>query len=442
MSASHAREAEAERTHRLSALGNNIKVAHEGTKPHLGPLATGCHICSQGEWSCLFINGKCNCRCFYCPTVQDEISVPTTNRIPFAKARDYADYIRHFDFKGVSISGGEPLLTFDSTLRYIETVRRRQGDALHIWLYTNGTLLTAEHLIRLESAGLNEIRFDISAADYDLKKVEMAVGRIPCVTVEIPIIPEDRPRVAELLSAMHDIGVSHLNLHQLRLTPYNSSRLKIRPYTFLHGEKVTVLESELTALALMQTAVAQNIGLPINYCSFVYKHHYQRAANRRRSARFILKGPESITDSGYIRALALTGPAERIGRQAEDLSRHNADPQLWSISAQKDRLCFHERLWPLIDFEGCELMVSYSEALLRPLISYQRAFKEIRINTGRTLYVEKQPLSINRRLNDAQKSALANLVIGPAPSEPGRKEQELGEIIEYELIRPGLQEYF
>jgi len=53
----------------------------------------------------------------------------------------------------VSISGGEPLLTFDRTLRYIAAVRRCSGSAVHIWMYTNGTLATAERLkLRLSIA--------------------------------------------------------------------------------------------------------------------------------------------------------------------------------------------------------------------------------------------------------------------------------------------------
>ena len=146
---------------------------------------------------------------------------------------------------------------------------------------------------------MNEIRFDISARDYDLDKLQQAVGHIPVVTVEIPAIPEDMEKVSDLLPVLHDVGVNHLNLHQLRLTPHNMMNLKNRNYTFLHGDRVTVLESELMVLNLMEIAVARKEKLPINYCSFVYKHRFQRAAARKRNARFIVKDHESITGSGF-----------------------------------------------------------------------------------------------------------------------------------------------
>ncbi len=78
-----------------------------------------------------------------------------------------------------------------------------------------------------------------------------AVGIIPTVTVEIPAVPEDAGRLRELLPAMADAGIAHLNLHQLRLTPYNIQRLAGRPFTDLHGNKRPVLETELAALELL-----------------------------------------------------------------------------------------------------------------------------------------------------------------------------------------------
>ena len=85
------------------------------------------------------------------------------------------------------------------------------------------------------------------------------------------------------------VGVKHLNLHQLRLTPHSFERFVGRPYTFLHGERVTILESELTALELLRYARETNLDLPVNYCSFVYKNRYQKAAARRRSAAVMCK---------------------------------------------------------------------------------------------------------------------------------------------------------
>ncbi|MCJ7596234.1 MAG: radical SAM protein, partial [Desulfobacterales bacterium] len=135
-----------------------------------------------GEWSCLFINSICNARCFYCPTEQPSKSEPMTNGIRFANPQDYADYIEKFNIRGVGLSGGEPLLTFDRTLQFLTKIKRRFGDTVHVWLYTNGILATREKFKRLKEAGLDEVRFDISANGYDLEKVREAVGLKETVT--------------------------------------------------------------------------------------------------------------------------------------------------------------------------------------------------------------------------------------------------------------------
>jgi len=153
VTAARAALAETERAQRLSDMRHAVVLAHKETKPHLGPLSPGCQQCGAGDWSCLFINGKCNCGCFYCPTSQNAVGVPTTNRLQFTKTADYTDYVRKFGFKGVSISGGEPLLTFDSTLRFISAVRRGIPEGLHIWMYTSGAPMLRDHLLRLKDAG-------------------------------------------------------------------------------------------------------------------------------------------------------------------------------------------------------------------------------------------------------------------------------------------------
>ncbi|MBI5063782.1 MAG: radical SAM protein [Desulfatitalea sp.] len=440
--ATQAAAAETRRAETLAALADRIAQACKQTKPHYGPLSPGCQICTQGQWSCLFINGRCNCRCFYCPTPQDDLGVPTTNLIQFAAPETYAEYAHRFGFNGVSISGGEPLLTYERAIAYIQAVRHKMGAAPHIWLYTNGTLVTAERLAGLKAAGLNEIRFDISAVDYNLEKARLAADVIDCLTVEIPAIPEDGQRLADLLPALSKAGVRHLNLHQLRLTPHNRPNLTQRNYTYLHGESVTVLESELTALELLRQACDQALPLAVNYCSFVYKRRYQKAAARRRSAQESLKTHEAITESGFIRTLALTGEPERIAVQAEQLRRLGVTPDRWTLNTKGDRLGFHPALWPHLELTAGRLTIGYAEAVLTAQVSYRCAFKEVRLSPAAKLYIEKRPLRLELQLDERDRDFFRHAVIesAPVPKTPRSPTQEA--ITDFEFIKPGLQDYF
>jgi len=45
--------------------GQGPEWAFAGTKLYTHSLSPGCSLCGNGGWSCLFINGICNAKCFY-----------------------------------------------------------------------------------------------------------------------------------------------------------------------------------------------------------------------------------------------------------------------------------------------------------------------------------------------------------------------------------------
>lgn len=372
--------ANAERNDLLQWLDQWGIFGYAGTKVDCRSLSPGCRSCGNGGWSCLFISGRCNGHCFYCPTAQDDDGPPVTNGLAFATPEDYAAYVAAIGFSGVSISGGEPLMTPDLTLAYLSAVRRRCGDDIHLWLYTNGTLLTAELCRRLKDAGLNEIRFDIGAVRYNLKKLRLAIGIIPTVVVEIPAVPEDEGLLQLKMVEIAEAGVKHLNLHQMRLTPYNFVPLTGRGYTFLHGEKVTVLGSELTALCTVRFGLEQGIPLPVNYCSFPYKRRFQHSAVRRRAAMSNCPPGDVVTETGYLRRISAAG-------------------------------------------------VQYSEAVLLQNPSYRYPFEKITLESGRALYLERRPIMAVMELSEVERTLFG------AGQYPDR-------VAGFERIERGLAEYF
>jgi pyruvate formate-lyase activating enzyme-like uncharacterized protein len=165
------------------------------TKPFHHQISEGCKICGSGHWSCLFITGKCNANCFYCPAPQLTDDVPTTQNLKFETAEAYAEYINFLRFKGVSFSGGEPLLFFDRTLQYLKQIRERCSPEIYTWMYTNGILAEEQKFRKLADAGLNEVRFDIGATGFKLDKIGFAKGIIPNITIEIPAVPEEKEKL-------------------------------------------------------------------------------------------------------------------------------------------------------------------------------------------------------------------------------------------------------
>ncbi len=416
------------RSHLLDEIRQVTEVCAGGSKIHYGPLSPGCRLCVEGKWSCLFINNKCNAHCFYCPSSQDDYSQPATGNLIFRKTADYISYLDEFGFKGVSFSGGEPLLSFDRTLDYLRAVRKRFDREMHVWMYTNGILLTPEKATILASEGLDEIRFDLPASGYRLDKLKMAAGKIPVVTVEIPVIPEDAGLLKSRMPEMRSEGVDHLNLHQLRLTPYNFSRLTRRDYTFLHGVKVTVLESELTALELLRHGADRNVGLPVNYCSFVYKNRYQALAERKRYLGFMKEPWEVSTPGGYLRSVSVPDMPDSVSRKGA--ARITPMP---FTRGDRSFLTGYEQL---DDSQVKEtLTLSYQKVSLKQNLSYYFPYRELHLKSGMSVFLEKQPVF---RHEFSGFGRLNSFLTGKS----GQRSKMYQQTMDFERMPEGLADYF
>ncbi len=416
-----------------------------GTKPACLGLSPGCRSCIAGEWSCLFINGVCNGNCFFCPADQTEAGEPVTQTVQFSDPQDYADYVEKFRFRGVSISGGEPLLSFERTIRFISAVRNRSGKAVHLWIYTNGKPATQQKLQALKEAGVDEIRFNIYAHDGFLEKIRTAAGLIDNITVEIPAIPEQFENLKKMIADFKESGVKYLNLHQLRLTPHNFRNLAARDYTFLHGPKVTVLESELSALKIMKYNLESGINLPINYCSFPYKNRYQKVAERKRHVPLIINSHEDPTESGLIRALHIKGHPEKIRQQTKLLQDAETGANSWKLNGTGDCLYFNRECWPYIHFHDFSLFVRYYDTAIRPSVSYRNMFREVRLNDRKKVVIERRPVcdEIGLTGDDIARFGSAYLNAGGIyDNTSGSLSDEEDQIEQFESIRKGLSLYF
>ena len=95
---------------------------------------------------------RCNLSCTYC-NEYDDFSKP----VPIATMRERIDNLHRLGTTIVTISGGEPLLhpELDELIRYIRSKGIITG------MITNGLLLTAERIRRLNHAGLDHMQISI-----------------------------------------------------------------------------------------------------------------------------------------------------------------------------------------------------------------------------------------------------------------------------------------
>ncbi|MFH0773282.1 MAG: radical SAM protein, partial [bacterium] len=192
-------------------------------KPHSGKLSPGCRICMKGTWACIFLTMRCTRSCFFCPQDKQKLysEKPNLDGIFFDSPEDSVAFLKKYRFEGVGLSGGEPFLVFETLLSYISTIRREPGKQMYIWAYTNGDLVTKERAKQLAKAGLNELRFDIAARGYNFDPLLIAKKYLPTVTIETPIIPEDKKLLSVALQKAKKYQISFINLHELYRTPHN-----------------------------------------------------------------------------------------------------------------------------------------------------------------------------------------------------------------------------
>jgi pyruvate formate-lyase activating enzyme-like uncharacterized protein len=195
-------------------------------------LSPGCRICRQGAGLVLFVTGKCERSCFYCPLSEERRG----RDLVFADEMQVAgidDILREaiaIDALGTGITGGEPLLKLDYVLECIRALKQSRGQSHHIHLYT-GLLPGRAVLERLKQAGLDEIRFHPPISEWSnpvgLKEAlrqAIALGLI--AGVEIPSI---RPAPA-IVEAVRDAD-AFLNVNELEFSETNYAGLAVAGYS-------------------------------------------------------------------------------------------------------------------------------------------------------------------------------------------------------------------
>lgn len=345
-------------------LAMGAKETACGTKIHSGPLSPGCRACVAGTWSCLYVTRRCQAHCFYCPQ-QSQARGGPGDAVPHAESGDfddprfYAEYVAACGVAAVGITGGEPLVAFDRVLNTVAAVKAHTRGRTYVHVYTNGLLANRERLASLCGAGVDEVRFDITAQDYDLSGPALGRELLHTTSVEIPAIPDDEDRLVSVLGDLAGLGVDHLNLHQLKVSSANLAAFADRGYTFVHQPIVAVLDSELTALRVFRAAMAAGIGLPINYCSAIYR---QRVQPRMRTVRAagLVRGPyEEVTWPGYVRRLVLHGRPERLAVLKRQLRERGHDDGSAHLDPSQGALALDLAALRDADLADTDLAVSY-----------------------------------------------------------------------------------
>ncbi len=278
---------------------------------YISPLSPACKMCSEGLKMVLLITGMCPANCFYCPLSSEKIN----------KDRIFADEwelknendieklfleSKYIDAKGAGITGGDPLVVWMRTKKYIEFLKENFGSNFHIHLYTSG-IKNSEYISDLVSTGLDEIRFHPTPSYWDnmekspIKSAIMdSLKTDSDVAIEIPVIPNMEEQIISLIRWSDKNNINWVNLNELEFSETNAEQLNSREYDVKDDISSAVKNSEDTAYNILENLSKKDIDVGVHYCSSSFKDGVQLRNRIKRRAKNISKKYETITEDGTL----------------------------------------------------------------------------------------------------------------------------------------------
>lgn len=277
-------------------------------------LSPGCQICMQGAGLVLFLTGRCERSCFYCPISGERRGKDQAyaNEQPVRSIQDILDEGRAMDALGTGITGGEPLLRLDHLLECVRAIKSEFGQSHHVHLYT-GLLPSSRVLRRLRAAGLDEIRFHPPPPEWnDVRELSRALSEAASLGllagVEIPAI---RPAPA-IVKAVRSAD-AFLNINELEFSETNFEALREQGF----------LPQDLGCGAEGSEEIARSgfllRDLKVHYCPSRFKDAVQLRERLKRRARRTARAFDHISEEGTVIHGIIEGDLGRALRLLQSL---------------------------------------------------------------------------------------------------------------------------
>lgn len=277
-----------------------LELHAAGHCAHVGKISPGCYGCFSPvpAWGVRLgedvgLPNVCNQNCDHCfgdREVRANYDVPPdwalSQAVKDAILKHFIPYNQLeslfvlYNFSGIS----EPLFYLPVIQQYLDFFRTViETDILKVkgWakIYTNGTLLTQDTILKLKDWGIDEIRINPSASGFSstvYRHIELAARHLPVVTVEVPSWPPYQDKLFEMLPIIEDCGVQHLDICQVEIM--NASGLariaRALPEADVYQGHWLMLDDGGMVEAIMQKVVDRKYSYSVIDCNAFVKHVY------------------------------------------------------------------------------------------------------------------------------------------------------------------------
>lgn len=312
-------------------------IPMESSSCYTKRLSRGCRLCRKGAKMVLLVTGKCGESCYYCPLSEAKKGkdVVYANELLVKDDQDVIGEAEAIGARGTGITGGDPLMAMERTLRYIRLLKERFGPGHHIHLYT--ATVDRQKYLRLQEAGLDELRIHppielwlrlegLGLADA-LEGLDMKVG------FEVPVIPGDLEGLLSICRHAADLGLDFVNLNELEVSETNCQALIGRGFHVRSDVSSAMQGSMETAWQVME-----EMGdlVPVHFCSSSFKDQVQLRERLKRRAKRTARPMDLITSEGMV----LLGVIETddLEGAVRSLEEQEVPPELFYLDEKRKRL--------------------------------------------------------------------------------------------------------
>lgn len=265
----------------------------------VGELPEGCRLCTLGAKMVLFVTGRCNRRCFYCPLSPERKGTDKVyaNERPIKRDDEIIQEAHLMGALGTGMTGGDPLLVPDRTLRLLKMLKSEFGRDHHVHLYTAMARLPMPLLSKLANLGLDEIRFHASLDHGSVMRKAVDAGLN--VGMEIPSIPGTGEDMRKVASMADDLGANFLNLNELEMCETTYEAFGERGLRLVGDDTMAVEGSIKEAIGVAEFC-EDNTSLDVHICPSGLKDSVQLKNRLGRMAERVKKPYEAIDEDNLL----------------------------------------------------------------------------------------------------------------------------------------------
>ncbi len=243
----------------------------------------------------LFITGKCEKDCWYCPISYERKGKDNTyaNDRPVKDPQDIIKEAKMMSALGTGVTGGEALLETERVVYCCRMLKKEFGPEHHIHLYT-GTAPDENTLLKLKGL-VDEIRMhppqeqwkDILSTEY-IKSAKIARDMGFEVTIEVPSLPG----LEHLIPALPHLD--YLNINELEWSETNADAMRKMGYSLEDDYHNAVPGAKEWAEQLLAA------DKKVHWCSSTFKDSVQLRERLKRIAKNTARPFDEITDDGTV----------------------------------------------------------------------------------------------------------------------------------------------